>query len=156
MVDLSGKVFVITGGNGGIGLGMAEGIVDAGGAVALWGRKADKNAEAVAALEARGGTARSSVVDVADEQAVIDAMRQTRDDFGRLDGCFANAGHGGIVKPITDLTIEDWRTVMRVNLDGVFITFREAARHLIDQGDGGSLVAVSSTSAIHNACADGH
>ena len=151
MVDLSGKVFVITGGNGGIGLGMAEGIVDAGGSVALWGRKEDKNAAAVEAIEARGGTARAYVVDVGDEDAIVDAMAQSRDDFGRLDGCFANAGHGGIVKPITELTLDDWRTVMRINLDGVFLTFREAARHLIDQGEGGSLVGVSSTSAIHGA-----
>ncbi|MDW3220079.1 MAG: SDR family oxidoreductase [Acidimicrobiales bacterium] len=151
MVDLSGKVFVITGGNGGIGLGMAEGIVDAGGAVAIWGRKQDKNADAVAALEARGGTARAYVVDVADEEEVVDAMNRSREDFGRLDGCFANAGHGGIGGSILDLSLESWRTVMRVNLDGVFLTFREAARHLVDQGEGGSLVGVSSTSSIHGA-----
>ena len=151
MVDLSGKVFVITGGNGGIGLGMAEGIVMAGGSVAIWGRKEAKNTEAVAALEALGGTARSYVCDVADEEAVVETMNRSREDFGRLDGCFANAGHGGIAKSILDLTMDDWRTVMSVNLDGAFATLREAARHLVDQGEGGSLVTISSTSSIHGA-----
>lgn len=151
MIDLSGKVFVITGGNGGIGLGMAEGIAMAGGSVAVWGRKADKNAAAVAVLEAIGAAARSYIVDVANEEEVVASMRQTREDFGRLDGCFANAGHGGIVKSILDLTLEEWRTVMAINLDGAFVTMREAARHLVDQGEGGSLVAISSTSSIHGA-----
>jgi len=151
MIDLSGKVFVVTGGNGGIGLGMAEGIAMAGGSLAIWGRKADKNAEAVATLEALGATARSYVCDVGDEQQVIDTMQVCRDDFGRLDGCFANAGHGGLPGGICDVSLEDWRTVMRINLDGAFLTLREAARHLVDQGEGGSLVTVSSTSSIHGA-----
>jgi NAD(P)-dependent dehydrogenase (short-subunit alcohol dehydrogenase family) len=151
MVDLHGKVFVITGGNGGIGLGIAEGIVDAGGSVAIWGRKADKNQAAVAALESRGGTARAYVCDVAEEDEVVETMRRCREDFARLDGCFANAGHGGIASPIVDLSLKDWRTVMAVNLDGAFLTLREAARHLIDQGEGGSLVTISSTSSIHGA-----
>lgn len=151
MIDLSGRVFVVTGGNGGIGLGMAEGIAMAGGSLAIWGRKADKNTEAVATLEALGATARSYVCDVGDEEQVVETMRRSRDDFGRLDGCFANAGHGGIGGGILDVTLEDWRTVMRINLDGAFLTLREAARHLVDQGEGGSLVAVSSTSSIHGA-----
>ena len=151
MIDLQGKVFVVTGGNGGIGLGLAEGIAEAGGAIAVWGRNEEKNALAVATLEAMGATARSYACDVADEAAITDTMTATRNDFGRLDGCFANAGHGGIPKSILDLTLDEWRTVMRVNLDGVFLTLREAARHLVDQGEGGSLVTVSSTSSIHGA-----
>ena len=82
---------------------------------------------------------------------VTNAMAQSAESFGRLDGCFANAGRGGSGKAFIDLTLEDWRAVMAVNLDGVFLTLREAARVLIEQGEGGSLVAVSSTSAIHGA-----
>ena len=66
MIDLEGRVYIVTGGNGGIGLGMAEGIVQAGGRVVVWGRKADKNAEAVAALQQLGGEATSYVCDVSD------------------------------------------------------------------------------------------
>ena len=151
MTDLQGKVFVVTGGNGGIGLGLAEGIADAGGAIAVWGRNEQKNAAAVETLVARGALARAYACDVSDEASIVTTMNATRDDFGRLDGCIANAGHGGVPKPFIDQTLDDWRHVMKVNLDGVFLTLREAARHLVDQGDGGSLVTVSSTSAIHGA-----
>ena len=72
MVDLSGRVFVVTGGNGGIGLGLAEGIVMAGGSVVVWGRNRDKNDAAVEALTALGGSATAYVCDVSDEQQVIE------------------------------------------------------------------------------------
>ena len=151
MIDLTDRAFVVTGGNGGIGLGMAEGIVQAGGAVAIWGRREDKNAEAVATLEAMGGRAVSYVCDVSDEEQVVATMAASRSDLGRLDGAFANAGRGGTGKSFVDTSLDEWRAVMAVNLDGVFLTLREAAKHLIEQGNGGSLVAVSSTSAIHGA-----
>ncbi len=151
MIDLSGKVFVITGGNGGIGLGMAEGIVLAGGSVVIWGRKADKNAAAVSQLEALGGTALSYVCDVSDEEQVIETLDTGIAELGRIDGLFANAGRGGSGKSFVDTSLEEWRAVMAVNLDGVFLTLREAAKRLIEQGEGGSLLAVSSTSAIHGA-----
>ena len=150
-IDLSGKVFIVTGGNGGIGLGRAEGIVQAGGAVAIWGRNGTKNDHAVATLAAMGGTARAYVCDVADEEQTIETMATTLADFGRLDGCFANAGRSGTGTPFLQLPLEEWRAVMATNLDGVFLTLREAARVLVDQGEGGSLVAVSSTSAVHGA-----
>ena len=151
MIDLANKVFIVTGGNGGIGLGMAEGIVMAGGKVVVWGRNAEKNDAAVATLEALGGSATSHVCDVSREEQVVETMARSAADFGRIDGLFANAGRGGTGTPFLELTLREWRAVMDVNLDGVFLQLREAAKYLVEQGEGGSLVAVSSTSAIHGA-----
>ena len=151
MIDLKGRAFIITGGNGGIGLGMAEGIALAGGAVAIWGRNEEKNAAAVDRLRALGGEARGYVCDVSSEDAVRDVMDRSVSDLGRLDGLFANAGRNGVGKSFLKCSLEEWRAVMAVNLDGVFLTLRDAARVLVQQGEGGSLVAVSSTSAIHGA-----
>ncbi len=151
MIDLSGKVFVVTGGNGGIGLAMAEGISAAGASVVIWGRSEAKNADAVAQLESQGAQATAFVCDVSDEEQVVETMRLSAEAYGRMDGLFANAGRGGTGTPFLELPLEEWRAVMATNLDGVFLTLREAAKVLVDQGEGGSLVAVSSTSAIHGA-----
>ena len=151
MIDLSEKVFVITGGNGGIGLGLAEGIAEAGGSIAIWARNEEKNAHAVKILEDIGVKAKSYVCDVSSEENVIATLASTVNDFGRLDGLFANAGRAGTGTPFVETSLEDWRKVTAVNLDGVFLCLREAAKQIISQGSGGSLVAVSSTSAIHGA-----
>jgi NAD(P)-dependent dehydrogenase (short-subunit alcohol dehydrogenase family) len=96
-------------------------------------------------------------VDVADEQAVVDAMAETLSRLGRIDCAIANAGVGGGA-PLIEETTENWRRVTTVNLDAVFWTFREAARHMVaraEAGDpGGSLLVTSSTSAIHGAPAN--
>ncbi len=151
MIDLSEKVFIITGGNGGIGLGLAEGIAEAGGSIAIWARNEEKNAHAVKILEDIGVKAKSYVCDVSSEENVIATLASTVNDFGRLDGLFANAGRAGTGTPFVETSLEDWRNVTAVNLDGVFLCLREAAKQIISQGSGGSLVAVSSTSAIHGA-----
>jgi NAD(P)-dependent dehydrogenase (short-subunit alcohol dehydrogenase family) len=149
--DLTGKVFVVTGGNSGIGLGMAQGIAAVGGSIAIWGRRVDRNAHAAESLARYDVPVRSYVCDVGEEDQIIESMEHTIRDFGRIDGCFANAGRPGHGVPFLDLSLDQWREVMKVNLDGVFVTFREAARQMVQQGTGGSLVAVSSTSAIHGA-----
>ena len=150
-MSLNGKTFIVTGGNGGIGLGMAEGIAEAGGAIAIWGRNEKKNAQAKKQLARYGVPVHCYVCDVGDENAIIETMKASVDDLGRLDGFFANAGRGGTGKKFVDMSLEEWRSVMTINLDGVFLTLREATKVLIEQKEGGSLVAVSSTSAIHGA-----
>jgi NAD(P)-dependent dehydrogenase (short-subunit alcohol dehydrogenase family) len=152
--DLTGKAAVITGGNGGIGLGMAEGLAAAGADIAIWGRNADKNAAALERLKAHGTRVEALEVDVADEQAVVDAMTESLSRLGRIDSCIANAGVGGGA-PLIEQTTEQWRKVTAVNLDAVFWTFREASKHMVaraESGDkGGSLLVTSSVSAIHGA-----
>lgn len=155
--DLTGKVALITGGNGGIGLGMAEGLAQAGAAVVVWGMNPDKNAAAKARLEAIGGKVLVEQVDVSDEAAICKHMASAVNRFGRLDFCVANAGISKVSK-FTEFSTETWHEVMQVNLDGVFWTLREAAKHMVARSEagepGGSLVAISSTSAIHGAPAN--
>ena len=153
--DLTGKVALVTGGNGGIGLGMAEGLAAAGAKVAVWGQNPEKNAKAEAALKAHGGQVLVQQVDVADEAAIVAGVAEVIKTLGRLDFCAANAGIGGGA-PFDQMTTEKWRRVTTVNLDGVFFTFREACKHMVEragQGDkaGGSLVVTSSLSAIDGA-----
>ncbi len=148
LFDLRGHVAVITGGNGGIGLGMARGLAKAGATIAVWGRNLEKNARAVSELSELGVEAGAFVVDVANEEEVVSAMHETVDRFGRVDSCFANAGVGKAV-PFADMTIEDWQQVSDVNLVGTFLTFREAIRHMRERGGGGKLIAVASIGSIH-------
>lgn len=152
--DLTGKTALITGANGGIGLGMAEGLAQAGCKVAIWGQNPEKNARAEAALKAHGGEVLVQTVDVNDEAAVVGGVAEALKQFGRLDFVAANAGVSGGA-PFAEMTTEKWRRVTTVNLDAVFWTFREAAKHMVERaqaGDaGGSLLVTSSTSAIHGA-----
>jgi NAD(P)-dependent dehydrogenase (short-subunit alcohol dehydrogenase family) len=153
--DLSGKVALVTGGNGGIGLGMAGAIAQAGGAVAIWGTNEEKNAKALAQLQSHGVKAYARKVNVANEQEVVDGMVETVKALGRIDSVFANAGVGFGSPSFIDMKTETYRKTLAVNLDGVFFTLREAARHMVDRaktGDtGGSLVGVASLAAIEGA-----
>jgi NAD(P)-dependent dehydrogenase (short-subunit alcohol dehydrogenase family) len=127
---------------------MAKGLAGAGASVAVWGRDDRKNAAAVAEIESRGVAAASFRCAVDDEVGVTEAMRATLTRFGRVDSCFANAGMS-IAKPFLETTVDEWDKVQRVNLRGTFLTFREAARHMVERGGGGKLVAVASVGSIH-------
>jgi len=144
-------VVLVTGGNSGIGLGMASGCAAAGARVVLWGRNSEKNDAAVEQLRASGATADAFVCDVTDGEAIADTLAATVATAGRLDAVFANAGATGRGIPFLDLDLAEWRRVVTTNLEGTFLTLQAAARHLVEQGEGGALVAVSSVSAIHGA-----
>jgi NAD(P)-dependent dehydrogenase (short-subunit alcohol dehydrogenase family) len=141
---LGGLNAVVTGGNRGIGLGMAEGMAKAGANIAIWARDAAASAAAVARIEEHGGRAIAVGCDVTDEDQVAAAMETTVGELGPLGCLVANAGVSGAV-PFVDTTLADWHRVTRTNLDGAFLTTREAARRFVAQGSGGSLVIVGST-----------
>ena len=149
--DLRGRVALVTGGNAGIGLGMATGLARAGAAVAIWGTNEVRNAAAVDALAAEqpDGEVAAFAVDVADETAVDAGIAAVVERFGRLDCCFANAGITGPPAPIEELSVDIWRRVLAVNLDGLMFTLRAASRQLRRQGDGGALVVTSSIGSLH-------
>lgn len=159
--DLHGKVALVTGGNGGIGLGMAQALADAGADVAIWGTNAVKNANARADLSARGVRALALEVDVAEEASVRAAFEDTVAELGRVDAVFANAGIRRTAASFIDITEEDYRRVLAVNLDGVYYTFRAAAAHMkarYEGGDrsGGSLIGIASLAAIEGAARNQH
>lgn len=161
--DLTGKVALVTGGNGGIGLGMAEAMAAAGADICLWGTNAAKNEKAVAALkEAGDGRVEALVCDVSESKAVDRAMAETVERLGRIDGAFVNAGVTGskTVKSVLDIDDDEFHRVTRINLDGAFWTLRAAARHMLERakaGDpGGRLVGTASLAALSGAARNEH
>ena len=154
MFELEGTVVLVTGGNRGIGLGMAHGLAGAGADVCIWGRDAAANAAAVEELRTHGTHVDALVCDIGDETAVVTAFAETVGRFGKVDSCFANAGAGFGLSPFVDLDLALWRRTLAVNLDGSMITLREAARHMVARGEGGSLVGVSSTGATYGCAAN--
>jgi NAD(P)-dependent dehydrogenase (short-subunit alcohol dehydrogenase family) len=159
--DLSGRTAVITGGNGGIGLGIAQALAAAGCNVSIWGRNADKNKAAAATMAKAPGKVDTRICDVSDAASVRAAMAATLDTFGRVDGCFANAGIGGGGRhAFIDRTEEQWRTMFATNLDGVFHVFQAAARHMTDRANAGDafgrLVATSSLASLFGTARNEH
>jgi NAD(P)-dependent dehydrogenase (short-subunit alcohol dehydrogenase family) len=124
--DLTGKVALVTGGNGGIGLGMAEALAQAGASIAIWGTNAEKNEAAGKQLSDAGHTVRTWKVNVANEDEVDAAMADTAKAFGRIDSVFANAGVGAQPSVLSKYPTDSYRRIMSVNVDGVF--FIPAAR----------------------------
>jgi len=148
--DLTGRVAVVTGGSRGIGRGIAEGLADAGADVALWAQDGARAAATAAEIRKRGVKAIGLACDVSDEEQVRHACAATVDALGRIDAGFANAGFGDGYDPLK-VSLERWRRLLAVNLDGVFLTLREVARHMVERGGGGKLVAISSITEIFGA-----
>ncbi|MEL6877852.1 MAG: SDR family oxidoreductase [Pseudomonadota bacterium] len=153
LFDLTGHSAIITGGNGGLGLGMARGLTKAGANVAIWARDEAKNEAALDELSTLGrGRAIAVCCDVAEEDQIESAMAQTLIAFGRVDSCFANAGISGSGAGIAEMTPDGWDAVMQVNARGPALAYKHVAAHMIERakdGDpGGKLIATSSGQSI--------
>ena len=144
--DLSGRVAVVTGGNGGIGLGMARGMAAAGAAIVVGGRNQQKSAAAVADLVALGAKAVAVEVDVTDEASVAALIRRAAAEWGRLDVLVNNAGMN-IRKPLQDLALDEWRQVLDTNLTSAFLASRAAHPIMKAQG-GGKIINIGSMMSI--------
>ena len=147
--DLTGKVAVVTGGNGGIGLGMARGLAEAGAAIAIVGRNEGKSAAAVAELTQNGRKAISVVADVTDKTAVAAMVARVKDEFGRIDILVNNAGIN-IRKPPHELDIAEWNSVIATNLTSAFLC-SQAVHPMMKQAGGGKIINIGSMMSIFGA-----
>ena len=149
MFDLKGRVAIVTGGNGGIGLGMARGLAGAGARVVIAARNADKSRAAVEDLAGRGGEALAVATDVADEGSVARLVQATLDRWGRLDVLVNNAGIN-IRKPVHELALDEWRQVLDTNLTSAFLCSK-AAYPAFKAAGGGKIINIGSMMSIFGA-----
>jgi 2-deoxy-D-gluconate 3-dehydrogenase len=147
--DLSGKVAVVTGGNGGIGLGMARGLAGAGATIVVAGRQEAKNDAAVKELAKLGAKAIAIRVDVRSDTSCRTLMRDTVDRFGRLDILVNNAGTN-IRKQPQDYTMDEWQLVLETNLTSAFVCSQAAYPHMVRAG-GGKIINIGSMMSIFGA-----
>jgi 2-deoxy-D-gluconate 3-dehydrogenase len=147
--DLSGKVAIVTGGNGGIGLGMARGLAQAGAAIAVAGRDAAKSKAAVAEFREQGARAIAITADVTDKAAIAAMIEQTAREFGRIDILVNNAGIN-IRKPPQALAIEEWDRVIATNLTSAFLC-SQAVYPAMKEAGGGKIINIGSMMSIFGA-----
>jgi 2-deoxy-D-gluconate 3-dehydrogenase len=146
MFDLTGKVAVVTGGNGGIGLGMAQGLADAGAAVVIAARNAEKSKAAMADLERRGAKARFVATDVTEKEGVDRLFEAAKAAFGQVDILVNNAGTNIRGAP-QSLSPADWHKVIDTNLTSAFLC-SQAAYPAMKAGGGGKIINIGSMMSI--------
>jgi 2-deoxy-D-gluconate 3-dehydrogenase len=149
LFDLAGRVAIVTGGNGGIGLGMARGLAQAGAAVVLAARNAGKSGDAVRELEAAGAKAAAVTVDVRSEASCREMVQRAVEMYGRLDILVNNAGTN-IRKRPEEYAIEEWHTVLDTNLTSAFVCSQAAHPHMVRAG-GGKIINIGSMMSIFGA-----
>jgi 2-deoxy-D-gluconate 3-dehydrogenase len=149
LFDLSGRVAIVTGGNGGIGLGMAKGLAAAGAAIVVAARDGAKSAEAVRELEGLGAQAIAVRVDVTQEASCRAMVQSALDRFGRLDILVNNAGIN-IRKQPQEYTLEEWHLILETNLSGAF-TCSQTAYPAMRQAGGGKIIMIGSMMSIFGA-----
>jgi 3-oxoacyl-[acyl-carrier protein] reductase len=143
LFDLKGRVALVTGASGGLGLRFAQVLADNGAAVVLVARRADKLKDAVAKIAKVGGKAIAVEADVLDRAAMSRAYDQTEKAFGTVTILVNNAGVAHATRA-TDISEEEWHRVVRTNLDAVFFWAQEGARRMLAAGKKGSIVNIAS------------
>jgi 2-deoxy-D-gluconate 3-dehydrogenase len=149
MFELTGRVAIVTGGNGGIGFGMARGLARAGARVVVAARNEKKSRAAVRELKALGSGALAITADVTDERSIGALVSETVKRCGRLDILVNNAGIN-IRKPAQELTLDEWREVLDTNLTSAFLCSRAAYPHMKNAG-GGKIINIGSMLSIFGA-----
>ena len=149
MFDLTGKVAIVTGGNGGLGLGMARGLAAQGASIVVAARNAEKTALAVKELQALGATANGLTVDVKDAQSVDAMVADTVGRYRRLDILVNNAGIN-VRKPPHELSLAEWHDVIETNLTSAFLASNAVYPHM-KKGGGGKIVNIGSMMSIFGA-----
>jgi 2-dehydro-3-deoxy-D-gluconate 5-dehydrogenase len=149
LFDLTGRVAVVTGGNAGIGLGIATGLAQAGAAIVIAGRRAEKNSEAARAVEAHNVQTAAIEVDVCNEASCRSMIQSTVDRFGRIDILVNNAGIA-IRKQPEAYTLAEWNNVIETNLTGAFLCAHAAYPHMKGAG-GGKMINIGSMLSIFGA-----
>jgi 2-dehydro-3-deoxy-D-gluconate 5-dehydrogenase len=149
LFGLKGKVAIVTGGNGGIGLGMARGLADAGADIAVVGRNEEKSKAAVADLEARGVKAVAVATDVTDKEAVGRMVERVKSELGRIDILVNNAGIN-IRKPPHAIELEEWSSVIDTNLTSAFLCSK-AVHAAMKAAGGGKVINIGSMMSIFGA-----
>jgi 2-deoxy-D-gluconate 3-dehydrogenase len=144
--DLTGKVAIVTGGNGGIGYALARGLAQVGANIVIAARRPEHNAQAVAGLLETGIKALSVVTDVQREFSVQAMVHATVEAFGRIDILVNNAGIN-IRKAPQDYTLDEWQQVLNTNLTGVFLCSRAVYPHMARAG-GGKIINIGSMTSI--------
>jgi 2-dehydro-3-deoxy-D-gluconate 5-dehydrogenase len=149
LFDLSGRVAIVTGGNGGIGLGMAKGLAAAGAAVVVAARDQEKSAAAIGELEGQGAKAVALAVDVTDEASCRAMVEATTARLGRLDVLVNNAGTN-VRKQPEEYSLEEWRMILETNLTSAFMC-SQAAYPAMKRAGGGKIIMIGSMMTIFGA-----
>ena len=144
---MEGKVAIVTGGAGGLGSEICRRFAARGTAVAVADMNADVATEVACSIETDGGSSIAVQVEVTDEESVTKAVAKVVDELGRVDYLVHCAGTN-IKGPVLDMTLEQWNLSLEAHLTGAFLFCREAGKRMVEQADGGSVVLMSSVTAM--------
>ncbi|HEU5402802.1 MAG TPA: glucose 1-dehydrogenase [Terriglobales bacterium] len=144
LFDLTNRVAVVTGGNGGIGRGIALGLADAGAAVAVLGRNDEKNQRVLSELKAIGVPSIAVKVDVTDRARLEPALNRVEGELGSIDILVNNAGNVSLSGGVLQEKPEDWDNVIETQLNAVFLLSKLAARSMLGRRKGGKIINIGS------------